>query len=76
MRRAWERWVAFFLASMRHASLACKRSCYPQAEQASRLRDWTTGMVVFDKILSNLKAVTATHDSDFSSEEEDQAVRS
>jgi Pin2-interacting protein X1 len=38
-----------------------------QAEQADRLRDWTTGMFQYDKILSGLKEVTAAKTRDESS---------
>ena len=44
-----------------------------QAEQENRQRDWTTGMVHYDRILSGLKEVTAKHatDSDSDDAEED-----
>lgn len=53
-----------------------------QAEQASSLRDWTTGMASFDMILANLKEVKASPkpvaetDSDSSESEEDKKSKS
>jgi Pin2-interacting protein X1 len=39
----------------------------PQAEQAHKLRDWTTGMVGYDAILTGLKEITARGSSSSSS---------
>lgn len=41
-----------------------------QAEKHDRQRDWTIGMVAFDRILSGLKEVAARHDSSDESDDD------